>query len=262
MRVRAKLRDIFTDLFATERADPVDAARRAMRPPLPRRFYRQAGVEEAEDGFRVVLDGRPVRTPARRFLAVPSRALADALAGEWNAQGESVDPATMPLTRLINSIVDGVAHAPDPVAAGIEKYLSSDLLFYRAEGPQGLLERQAAHWDPVLAWARKALGARFVLAQGVMPMAQPAAALAAARAAIPGDPWRLGAIHVITTLTGSALIALAILHGRLTADAAWDAAYVDEDWNMEQWGRDEIALKRRVARRAEMEAAATLLASL
>jgi chaperone required for assembly of F1-ATPase len=249
------LRDIFTELFATERPDPTEAARRAMRPPLPRRFYREAGVEEAADGFRVVLDGRPVRTPARRFLSLPSRVLADALAAEWNAQGESIDPATMPLTRLANSIIDGVANAPQPVAAEIEKYLSSDLLFYRADGPQGLLE-------PLIAWAREALGARFALAQGVVHAAQPQGAVAAARAAIPGDPWRLGAVHAITTLTGSALIALALLRGRLTAEAAWDAAHVDEDWNMEQWGRDEIALERRAARRAEMQAAARMLASL
>jgi chaperone required for assembly of F1-ATPase len=256
------LRDIFTELFATERPDPIEAARRAMRPPLPRRFYREAGVEEAEDGFRVMLDGRPVRTPARRFLAAPTRALADALAAEWNAQSESIDPATMPLTRLANSIIDGVANAPEPVAAEIEKYLGSDLLFYRAEGPQGLLERQAQQWDPLTAWARETLGARFVLAQGVVHAAQPQSAIAAARAAIPGDPWRLGAVHAITTLTGSALIALALLRGHLTADAAWEAAHVDEDWNMEQWGRDAIALERRAARRAEMDAAAKVLADL
>ena len=233
-----------------------------MRPPLPRRFYREAGVEEAEDGFRVVLDGRPVRTPARRFLAAPSRALADALAAEWNAQGESIDPATMPLTRLANSIIDGVANAPEPVAAEIEKYLGSDLLFYRADGPQGLLERQARHWDPLIAWARESLGARFILAQGLVHAAQPQAAVASARAAIPSDPWRLGAVHAVTTLTGSALIALALLRGRLTADEAWDAAHVDEDWNMEQWGRDEIALARRASRFAEFAAAATVLATV
>jgi chaperone required for assembly of F1-ATPase len=253
------LRDIFTDLFANERSDPVEAARRAMRPPLPRRFYQQASVEEAEDGFRVVLDGRPVRTPARGFLIAPSRALAEAIAAEWDAQGETIDPATMPLTRLANSIIDGVAAALGPVAADVEKYLNSDLLFYRAEGPQRLVERQARLWDPVLAWAREVLGARFILAQGVVHAAQPEDAIAAARAAIPGDPWRLGAVHVITTLTGSALLALALLGGQLTADDAWTAAHVDEDWNMEQWGRDEIALARRTARRAEYDAAATVL---
>jgi chaperone required for assembly of F1-ATPase len=256
------LRDIFTDLFAGQRPDPVAAARRAMRPPLPRRFYRQAGVEEGEGGFHTVLDARPVRTPARRPLAVPSRALAAAIAAEWDAQGEIIDPATMPLTRLANSIIDGVAAALAPVAAEIEKYLGSDLLFYRAEAPQALVERQARHWDPLLAWAREVLGARFVLAQGVVHVAQPPAGVAAARAAIPGDPWRLGALHAITTLTGSALIALALLHGRLGVDEAWDAAHADEDWNMEQWGRDAVALARRAARRAEMQAAATVLAAL
>lgn len=256
------MRDIFTDLFAAEPLDPSEAARRAMRPPLPRRFYRDAGIEDTADGFRVVLDGRPVRTPARNFLVAPSRTLAQALAAEWDSQGETIDPATMPLTRLANSIIDGVVGAPMPVAAEIEKYLGSDLLLYRAEGPQRLVERQARLWDPVLAWAREALGARFVLAQGVVHVAQPEGALAPARVAIPNDPWRLGAVHAITTLTGSALLALALSGGHLTADAAWDAAHVDEDWNMEQWGRDEIALSRRAARRAEMDAAATVLASL
>jgi chaperone required for assembly of F1-ATPase len=254
------LRDIFSDLFATEPLDPTEAARRAMRPPLPRRFYREVGIEETADGFRVVLDGRPVRTPARGLLVAPSRALAQALAAEWDSQGETIDPAKMPLTRLANSIIDGVVTSPIPVAAEIEKYLSSDLLFYRADGPQRLVERQTHLWDPVLAWAREALGARFVLAQGVVHVAQPDRAIAAARAVIPNDPWRLGALHAITTLTGSALLALALAGGHLTADEAWDAAHVDEDWNMEQWGRDEIALARRAARRAEMDAAAMVLA--
>ena len=256
------MRDIFTDLFTTEPADPTEAARRAMRPPLPRRFYRHAGVEEADGGFRIVLDGGPVRTPARGFLVAPSRALAQALAAEWDTQGEIIDPATMPLTRLANSIIDGVVASPAPVAAEIGKYLGSDLLFYRADGPQRLVERQERLWDPVLAWAREALGARFVLAQGVVHTAQPEGAIAAARAAIPNDPWRLGALHAITTLTGSALLALALARGHLTTDEAWDAAHVDEDWNMEQWGRDDIALARRAARRAEMDAAATVLALL
>jgi len=256
------LRDIFTDLFATEPVDPTEAARRAVRPPLPRRFYRQAGIEEAEGGFRIVLDGRPVRTPARGFLVAPSRALAQALAAEWDAQGETIDPATMPLTRLANSIIDGVVASPTPVAADIAKYLGSDMLFYRAEGPQRLVERQEHLWDPVLAWAREAFGARFVLAQGVIHTAQPEAAIAATRAAIPNDPWRVGALHAITTLTGSALLALALARGHLTTAAAWDAAHVDEDWNMDQWGRDEIVLARRAARRAEMDAAATVLTLL
>ena len=254
------MRDIFTDLFASERPDPVEAARRAMRPPLPRRFYQKAAVDETEDGFRVVLDGRPVRTPARGFLIAPTRRLAEAIAAEWDAQGETIDPATMRLTRLANSIIDGVAAAPGRVAADIEKYLGSDLLFYRAEGPQRLIERQARLWDPVLAWAREALGARFVLAQGVVHAAQSEPAIAAARRAFPDDPWRLGAVHAVTTLTGSALIALALARGDIALDAAWAAAHVDEDWNRELWGRDELGLKRRAYRFAEMTAAARVLA--
>ena len=132
-------------------------------------------------------------------------------------------------------------------------------MFYRAATPQKLRERQAKEWDPVLAWARDALGADFKLGEGIVHVAQPEAALKAAAAAIPADPWRLGAVHVVTTLTGSALIALALLRGRLTAEAAWQAAHVDEDWNMEQWGRDELALERRAFRFAELQAAATIL---
>jgi chaperone required for assembly of F1-ATPase len=165
----------------------------------------------------------------------------------------------MPLTRLANTIIDGVAAAPDPVIEEIARYLGSDLVFYRADAPDRLVERQTRHWDPVLAWAREALGARFILAGGVVYVDQPETALAAARAAVPSEPWRLGAIHSVTTLTSSALIALALAHGARSTDQAWEAAHVDEDWNMEQWGRDEIALERRRYRFAEMEAAAKVL---
>ncbi|MGC1467654.1 MAG: ATP12 family protein, partial [Pseudolabrys sp.] len=200
-----------------------------------------------------------------RTLAAPSRALADAIAEEWNAQGDVIDPGAMPLTRLANSIIDAVADAPGPVAEEIANYLATDLLCYRADAPAGLCEKQAQHWDPVLAWARDKLGARFVLAQGVVHVAQPAEAVAAARVALPGDAktandiWRLGALSSITTLTGSALLALALMRGDLDADAAWDAAHVDEDWQMAQWGRDEQALERRSYRRAEFDAAVSVL---
>ena len=242
--------------------DPITAARRGARQALRKRFYAAAGVQESAEGYAVTLDGKPVHTPARRLLTAPDAALARAMAAEWEAQGELIDPATMPLTRLANAIIDGVAEKPAPVAAEIEKYLASDLLFYRASGPQQLCERQRALWDPILAWARETLGAHFKLAEGVVHVAQPEAALKAAAAAIPSDPWRLGALHVITTLTGSALIALAMARGAITADAAWQAAHVDEDWNMAQWGQDEMALQRRAFRFAEFAAAATVLREL
>jgi chaperone required for assembly of F1-ATPase len=251
------------DLFEIDPAvDPMTAARRGARPALRRRFYEHASIVSAADRHAVCLDGKPIHTPARRPLAAPALALAEAMAAEWQAQRDMIDPATMPLTRLANVVIDGVADAPGPVAEEIEKYLGSDLLFYRADAPAALCERQARHWDPILAWARATLGAEFKLAEGVIHVAQPAAALTAAAAAIPIDPWRLGAMHVVTTLTGSALIALALLRGALSADAAWQAAHVDEDWNMEQWGRDEMALERRAFRRAEFQAAATVLSSL
>jgi chaperone required for assembly of F1-ATPase len=236
-----------------------EAARRAARPIPRRRFYAKATTVRVSAGYAVALDGKPVHTPAGHALAAPTLGLAQAIAAEWEAQGETIDPAKMPRTRLANAIIDGVRVRPGPVAAEIERYLASDLVCYRAGEPQGLRERQAAHWDPILAWARKVLGARFSLGEGVVHVAQPEAALAAARAGIPTDPWRLGALHALTTLTGSALMALALARGGLSADAAWQAAHVDEDWNMEQWGQDDLALERRAFRHAEFLAAAAVL---
>ena len=257
------MRDLFEDVFTSQPLDPPEAARRSMRRQLQRRFYQRAGVDAEDSGnFRVVVDGRPVHTPARRVLAAPGLALAEALAAEWEQQQEVVDPATMPLTRLANTVVDRVADTASAVAAEIEKYVASDLILYRAAGPDALVARQAGAWDPVLAWAREALGARFTPAQRLSYLAQSPQALALAAAAIPRHPWRLGATHAITTLTGSALIALAMAGGALSVDQAWTAAHVDEDWNMEQWGRDPLALQRRRHHFAEMQAAAFVLQSV
>jgi chaperone required for assembly of F1-ATPase len=253
------MRDLFEGIFENEPSDPTQLARRAMRPQLRRRFYERAQVEGGGGEFCIVLDGRPVKTPARRPLAAPNSALAQALAAEWDAQRDVIDPARMPLTRLANTIIDGVVEAPAAVAAEVERYLACDLVFYRAPGPAGLVARQAEAWDPVLAWARDALGARFALAQGIVFIAQSPEALAGAGAAFPRAPWPLGALHSVTTLTGSALIALAFMRGALSLDVAWSAAHVDEDWNMDLWGRDALALERRAARFAEMQAAATVL---
>ena len=240
-------------------ADPIVATRRSARPSLRRRFYGTVSVVPDTAGFRICLDGKPVLTPARNTLAAPTPELAEALAKEWRAQQEFIDPAQMPLTRLANAIIDRVAATPGPVADDIKKYLGSDLLYYRAGAPERLRARQAQHWDPILAWARDGLSAEFKTGEGVVYIAQPGAAIKAAAAAIPEDAWRLGALHVATTLSGSALIALALLRGRLSADAAWQAAHVDEDWNMELWGHDEIALSQRAFRFAEFQAAAAIL---
>lgn len=255
------MREIFTEIFQNE--DPTEAARRAVRPRLRKRFYRSATVgEPTEQGFPVLLDGKQVYTPARRMLAAPTRELAEAIAAEWDAQAEEIDPARMPLTRLANAVIDAVAQKPAEVAAEIAEYLGSDLVFYRAGTPAGLVERQAQHWDPVLAWARETYGARFVPGEGVIHVRQPEEAIAAARAGIPSEPWRLGALSAITSLTGSALLALALAAGRLDVEAAWAAAHVDEDWQMAQWGSDELALAARAFRYAEMQAAAEVLRHL
>jgi chaperone required for assembly of F1-ATPase len=240
-------------------ANPINAARRVARPVLPRRFYAQASAAKEADAYAVRLDGKAVRTPARRILAAPTLALAEAIATEWQAQREAIDPATMPLTRLANAIIDGVADRAGPVADEIAKYAASDLLFYRAATPSALMERQRRHWDPIVAWAAEVLGARFAIREGVIHVAQPDEALAAISAAIPVEPWSLGALHAATTLMGSALLALALAHRRLAVEEAWHAAHVDEDWNMEQWGRDTLALERRAKRFAELNAAATVL---
>ena len=251
------------ELFENAAPDnPMEAARRAARPILRKRFYEHASTAPDGELHAVRLDDKPVRTPAGRLLAAPTRRLAEALAAEWEAQHDVIDPAKMPLTRLVNSIIDGVSDRAAPVADEIARYLASDLICYRAGSPRGLVERQAGHWVPIVEWAGDVLGARLSLGEGVVHVTQPEAALAAAGAAIPRDPWRLGAIHSVTTLTGSALLALALAQGRITADEAWTAAHVDEDWNMEQWGHDEFSLERHAYRYAELQAAATVLQNL
>ena len=250
-----RMRDLLEELMKQQPVDPVEAARRNLR-PLRKRFYESASIGE---GNTLLLDGKPVKTPARRALAAPDAAIAQRIVEEWSAQGEHIDPATMPLTRLANAIIDGVADVPDKMVAEIEKYLGSDLLFYRADAPEGLIARQAELWDPFVHWARDRLGARFVLAQGVVHRAQPRDAIAAAAKAIPREPWPLGAAAAITTLTVSALIALTLVHDAARADDGWAAAHVDEDWNMAAWGRDEDALNRRASRRAEFDAAVLVL---
>ncbi|AWB23996.1 ATPase [Methylobacterium currus] len=240
--------------------DPVRAARQSAKPALPKRFYKEAGVAQAEDGHRLVLDGRPALTPARRRLAVPQAAIAEALAEEWGAQGEFIDPARMPLTRLVNSALDGVADRREAVVDDLAAYAGTDLVVYRAGDPARLVAAQGAAWDPVLDWARDILGARFILSEGVMHVTQPAESLAAIRRAVETveSPTALAGLHSMTTLTGSLLIALAVLHGRLTPQEAWAAAHVDETFQAEVWGRDAEAEDRLARRRAEFEAAARI----
>jgi chaperone required for assembly of F1-ATPase len=234
------------------------------RAPLPKRFYKSVDVAaNAAGSFQIKLDGRAVKTPKKRPLQVPGAAFADAIAGEWRAQTAVIDPASMPLTRIANTAIDAVSDAMPVVAADVVAYAGSDLLCYRAEGPSPLIARQAAVWDPVLAWAQSAHGAQFMVSQGVMPIEQPDRALAAiAKAVAPLNAFQLSAVHVLTTLTGSALLAIAHASDALPLDAMWAAAHVDEDWQIEMWGPDADAAVRRALRRVEFEAAAKVLALL
>ena len=170
-------------------------------------------------------------------------------------------PLTMPLTRFANSVAE-VGDRVDAVAEDVANYLGTDLLFYRAGHPEALVAREAAHWDPVLAWAANDLGAHFILSEGVVHVAQPAQAINAARGVFPSDPWAVAALHVVTTLTGSALLALALLHGVRDPDQVWAAAHVDEDWNAEKWGVDEEVAARRAARLVDFQAAVRILKEL
>ena len=247
-----------------EKTNPMKAAQRAMRPPVAKRFYKDAGVEKKDGGFALVLDGKMAKTPARQPLLLPTRALAEAVAAEWASQGSEIDPAKMPLTRLANFAIDRTTMEAAAIREEIIRYLASDHVLYRAAEPEGLVALQAAHWDPIVDWAHRSLGARFILAEGVNYVVQPETALAAARAEVENwpAPFALAALASLTSLAGSALIALALARGRLSVVEAWNAAYVDEDWNMRQWGEDAEAVGRRAQRFSEFEGAAKMLTLL
>jgi chaperone required for assembly of F1-ATPase len=256
------MRELFDEVAGKSALDPQEMVRRSTRGPQRKRFYAHAGVAPSPDGFAITLDDKPVRTPSGRALVAPSRDIADAIVAEWEAQKELINPLSMPLTRFANSVIDAVVDRVGAVTADIAKYFESDLLFYRAGHPDGLVAREAAHWDPVLFWAAQALGAHFILAEGIVHVRQPDAAIAAARTALPDDPWSVAALHVITTTTGSALLALALWRGVLDPEAVWTAAHVDEDWNIEKWGIDEEVAARRAARQVDFQAAVRILKAL
>jgi chaperone required for assembly of F1-ATPase len=234
------------------------AARKAS---LPKRFYKTVAIkDDGGEGAALLLDGKPVRTPGKAPLVLPTRVLAEAVADEWRAQKERIDPATMPLTKLANSAIDGVRGREQAVIDDIVKYAGSDLLCYRAEGPKGLVASQGKHWDPVLAWAKATLAAPLRLAEGVVHVAQPKASLRRIRRELEGlNPFSLAALHVMTSLTGSALLALAVARGKLTPEQAWAAAHVDEDFQISQWGEDAEAAARRKHRWRDFAASARLL---
>ncbi len=224
------------------------------------RFYDGAWAEAGESGWNVLLDGRPLNTPQRARLRLPTAPLAEAVAQEWNAQEAEIKPAAMPLTRLANSAIDRAAPRRDEVIEGLVAYGETDLLCYRAEWPEKLKVLQAGAWDPILDWAREALGAELRVVVGVMHSAQPRESIDALDEALRAyDNFALTAMNQMTTLTASLVLTLAIAHRRLSVEEAWRAAHVDEDWQIAQWGEDAAARQRREAQWADMAAAARFL---
>jgi chaperone required for assembly of F1-ATPase len=225
-----------------------------------KRFWKDVAAVPTEGGWSVELDGRPIRTPARKLLVVPTEALAKAIASEWSAVGETVDPRAMPLTGLANAALDRVAPDKATFAASLAKYAEADLACYRADTPRKLVELQAEQWDALLSWARRRFDVDFVTTAGITHVQQPQATvdrLSHAVAAL--DHFRLAALSPLITTGGSLIAALAVLEGGFTPDQAWDAVSVDDRWQLEQWGSDAEAEAALENRRADFMAAAHFL---
>jgi chaperone required for assembly of F1-ATPase len=225
-----------------------------------RRAYRTVAVVPRPCGYGIALDERPVSTPAGRPLIVPSRALADAIAEEWRTQGDKIDPATMPMLQLANGVIDRIASDQARIVDQLAAYAETDLLCHRAEGPEELVGRQWRHWQPLLDWSATDLDAALKPVAGVMAQRQSGTALAALRTVVAAlDPFALGALNVLTTSTGSLLIGLAVVRGRLALEEAWEAAQVDEAYKAEKWGEDAEAAGRRAAIKTDLAAGVRFL---
>lgn len=239
---------------------PMMRAKELMKNDLPKRFYKEVTIAQEGELYRLLLDGRAIKSPAKKTIEVPKKAIAEALLLEWEAQTETIDPATMPITRLVNSAIDGVEDARAAMLDEIVSYLGNDFICYPATHPERLVERQNVHWLPVIDWAGKELGGLFIQVAGIMAIEQsPAMGKKLQELWQELDIFQLAAVHSIMTLTGSALLPFAYWKGFVDLEAMWNAAMVDEDWNIEMWGEDEEASKRRAFRRSDVEAASCLI---
>lgn len=226
-----------------------------------KRFWQQASVDAVEGGYGVRLDARPVKTPAKQPLVLPTEGMAVAIAAEWDAQQGLIRPDTMPLTRAANSAIDKVAPQIDGVVGEIANYGATDLLCYRASDPPPLVARQAAGWDPLLDWAHQDLGGPLVVTAGVIPVAQPAESLARLRSHVAAhSAFQLAALHDLVAISGSLILGLAVAHARLQAEEAFALSRIDESWQVEQWGEDEEAAAQEVLRRSAFLTAERFLA--
>jgi len=225
-----------------------------------KRFWKQAAVVADPDGWGVALDGRPVRTPARKPLVVPTEALAEAIAAEWNGAGERVDPLAMPLTGLANAAIDKIGADPHSFAESLSRYGESDLACYRADGPRALAERQAQSWDELLAWARRRFDVDFATTSGILHVPQPEATVRRLAHAVASlDAFHLAGLSPLVTIGGSLVAALAVLERAIEPAQAWETVTIDERWQAEQWGSDSEAEAALEARRRDFMAAARFL---
>ncbi|MEA3081397.1 MAG: hypothetical protein QOD54_1065 [Sphingomonadales bacterium] len=225
-----------------------------------KRFWTDVTVEPADEGWAVKLDGRPLKSPGRAALAVPTEALAKAIADEWLTVAENIDPRAMPLTGLANAAIDRVAPARRAFATKLAEYAGGDLACYRAEGPAALVARQEPSWDPLLAWARRRFDVDFVTTSGLMHVAQPSATVERLSHGVAAlDQFRLAGLSPLVTIGGSLVAALAVLEKAITPEEAWDAVSVDERWQLEQWGSDAEAEAALENRRRDFLAAARFL---
>jgi chaperone required for assembly of F1-ATPase len=256
------MRDILTSDQSLSDPDPVRRAQNAMaRQVLPKRFYTEATIAEEDGRFAIKLDGRGARTPGKNVLSLPTHLAASIVAREWNEQVGVINPHLMPATRIVNTALDGVSTMMTEVGTEIADFAGSDLVCYRAADPPGLVRLQDQHWNPVTDWARDILRARFVLALGIIHARQSPEALAKVEVAVTAynDPVALACLHVLTTLSGSCLIALMAASGAASGETAWQAAVVDDTWNIQLWGQDEEAAIRMIRRKDEFMTALVLL---
>ncbi len=217
----------------------------------PKRFWKLAKAEACEGGFTVLLDARSVKTPAKADLIVPTLAMAEAIAMEWDAQDDVLDPGTMPVTRGANAAIDKVRTQRSEVVALLAEYGDSDLLCYRAVGPEGLIKKQTQNWDPMLDWAANTLGARLFVGQGVMHVPQTRDALSKLEAELAVfDDFALAAAHDLISLSGSLVLALAVTRDAISVDDAWLLSRIDEHWQIAEWGEDEEAAATEATKRA------------
>jgi chaperone required for assembly of F1-ATPase len=228
-----------------------------------KRFYQEVSVVTAAEGHQVLLDGRPARTPARHALAVPSATLAAAVADEWRAQGETIRPASMVLTRLVSTTIDRIPAMRSAAIDEVLGYAETDLLCYRAAAPVELADRQQQRWQPWLDWLARARGVELVVTTEMLPVPQPETALVRLRARVELlDDWLLVGLHAVTTALGSVVLGLALFEGAIDAEQAIAASLLDEEFEIERWGREREMERRQNVLRHDVEAAARFLACL